>query len=627
MSTSRIDVTENWCSTVDSPTYKLTWYIVHSDVFNNPKLLDNLEHQHNHYSGNNNAVKGKKAVIIASSGETSEYSIENLVMQSMISPGSNYGNTTTGAFQFDIYEPGGFQLLNKILQLSHSFGFSTMQTATYVLKVEFIGRNANTSSPVRFPGIFYYPMLMASINASAGPEGSQYNIVGANQHKIAVAGSKIVTDMKLSGITKVRSLLTTLGDELNKNEERIRSIQITDGVINPKKWVIEMDSKFESKYADAIMKAANSDITGSGHPNDVKNAVTAQYTLFKGTSVVTFLTDILTKQVPKFYNQYKLDKENQRANDRSTRAMLDGNSSGSTPSHAIFENEVIKVTPMIKYQTGVKDLYTNSDQETITLTISLHTNHTNPAPDVAKQQMQTLSSSYQSRRLELLPINKQYDYLFSGNNSEVLDFNLNFDQMFYLTRDPSDGAGYAKINNDLGQGQVEKVTTQIPRYLSELSVNNASPITQLENIAYDTKTAESTDQKNSDEPNSVIAADQQALNAASHDYIMFDITIKGDPYWLGTPGSHVNSGKYKTLIENLDEDSLIVFINYLPDNGKTDGARKLDIASSGVYKILEVESKFQLGKFTQSLKGMRDRNSSTDLIQQRLKKIGSKNGN
>ena len=72
---------------------------------------------------------------------------------------------------------------------------------------------------------------------------------------------------------------------------------------------------------------------------------------------------------------------------------------------------------------------------------------------------------------------------------------------------------------------------------------------------------------------------------------------------------------------------MIVFINYLPDNGKTDGARKLDIASSGVYKILEVESKFQLGKFTQSLKGMRDRNSSTDLIQQRLKKIGSKNGN
>jgi hypothetical protein len=64
MSTSRIDVTPNWCSTVDSPTYKLTWYIVNRDVFNNPRLLDH-----------NNAVITKTAVIIAASGETSEYSM------------------------------------------------------------------------------------------------------------------------------------------------------------------------------------------------------------------------------------------------------------------------------------------------------------------------------------------------------------------------------------------------------------------------------------------------------------------------------------------------------------------------------------------------------------------------
>jgi len=582
MSTSKIDVTSNWCSTVDSPTYKLTWYIVHSDVFNNPRLLDNIPDNYN--SKDNNAVKSKKAVIIASSGETSEYSIENLVIQSRISPGTDTGNTTTGAFQFDIYEPGGFQLLNRILQLSYSFGFSTMQTATYVLKVEFIGRNVSNSAPTRFPGVFYYPMLMASINASAGPEGSQYNIVGANQHKIAVAGSKIVTDIKMSGITTVKSFVDTLTKELNTHEQNIRRRQITDEVINAKEWEIKMDPKFEQLYMNSVMK---SDITGTGHHADF-NPAAVVHTVFKNRNIVEYIADTLTKRVPDFYNTFddtdSLNKRNQLiSTDAATRRMLDGYSSTiSKPDISLYINEFIKVTPIIEYKTGVKDLYTNTDQEKIILTISLHTSHTNPHANVNTQQEATISASYQARRLELLPIYKAYNFLFAGNNSEVLDFNLNFDQMFYLTRDPSDGVAYPKGAGDLGRGEAVKVTTTIPTYLSELSVNNYSPNTQLENIAYATRVTDSKDQKNSDEPNAVIAADQAEINQASHDYIKFDITIKGDPYWLGTPGSYVNSGKYKTLIENLDEDSLIAFINYLPDNGKTDGARRLDIASSGV---------------------------------------------
>jgi len=617
MSTSRIDVTPNWCSTVDSPTYKLTWYIVNRDVFNNPRLLDH-----------NNAVITKKAVIIAASGETSEYSIENLVLQSRISPGSDTGNTTTGAFQFDIYEPGGFQLLNRILQLSHSFGFSTMQTATYVLKVEFIGRKVSNSAPERFPGVFYYPMLMSTINASAGPEGSQYNIVGANQHKIAVASSKIVTDIKLSGITTVKSFVDKLKIELNEHEQNIRKTQITDGsVLNAKQWEIKLDPKFEEKYINSSMK---SDITGTGHPTDL-NPEAVVYMIFKNKNIVEYITEMLTKRVPDFYNTFSQNEaKNKNTQNKISHASSQRRDQGDTgkskPNLDMYVNDFIKVTPTIAYK-DVKDLYTNSDQEIITLTISLHTAHTNPSPDPSSQQSATINASYQSRRLELLPIYKSYNFLFAGNNSEVLDFNLNFNQMFYLTRDPSDGVAYTKISGDMGRGEATRVKSKVPTYLSELSVNNSSPITQLENIAYTVTTTDSKDQKNSDEPNSVTAADQAEINAASHDYIMFDMTIKGDPYWLGTPGSYVKATTYKTLIENLDEDSLIVFINYLPDNGKTDGARRLDIASSGVYKILEVESKFQLGKFTQSLKGMRDRNSSTDLIQQKLKKIGSQNGN
>jgi hypothetical protein len=623
-----IETKSNWCSTVDSPTYKLTWYIVSNKVFNNPKLLDNLPDKYN--ATDNMAVSKSEAVVIAASGETSEYSLENLVLQSRISPGSSTGNTTTGAFQFDIYEPGGFLLMNRILSLSHAFNFGNIQSAKYVLKVQFVGRTVESSTPIAFPGTFYYPMMLSTINASSGPEGSQYNIVAANVHKIAVAASKIVTDIKVTNVKNVQSLLDNLETALNAHEKNIRKLQVTESdLVNSKYWKIKVDPTFE-KYLSKYVKPSQVDMPGTGHKASGWTADSAQYILHKNQNVVTYLTNILTKQVPEFYNNFQATGSANKKNTGEINNTLSGEGNRASEISATYSNEFIKITPSVNYTDEI-DPYTNTNQEEVVLTIALHTSHTNPQTDVKKQQEATIKASYQSRRFELLPIYKAYNFLFSGSNSEVLDFNLNFNQMFYLTRDPSEGVNLPNSDNENAgnAGAVTKVTktVYVPKYLSNTTISSATAITQLENIAYVIKVPESTSQSNADEPNAVVAVDQAEINAASHDFIMFDITIKGDPYWLGTPGSSVTAAKGSTLIDSLDEDSLIIFINYLPDNGKTNGERRLDIASSGVYKILEVESKFQLGKFTQSLKGMRDRNSSTDLIKTKLLQIGRQNGN
>jgi hypothetical protein len=623
-----IETKSNWCSTVDSPTYKLTWYIVSNKVFNNPKLLDNLPDKYN--ATDNAASKSGDAVVIAASGETSEYSLENLVLQSRISPGSSTGNTTTGAFQFDIYEPGGFLLMNRILSLSHAFNFGNIQSAKYVLKVQFVGRTVESSTPIAFPGTFYYPMMLSTINASSGPEGSQYNIVAANVHKIAVAASKIVTDIKVTNVKNVQSLLDNLETALNAHEKNIRKLQVTESdLVNSKYWKIKVDPTFE-KYLSKYVKPSQVDMPGTGHKASGWTADSAQYILHKNQNVVTYLTNILTKQVPEFYNNFQATGSANKKNTGEINNTLSGEGNRASEISATYSNEFIKITPSVNYTDEI-DPYTNTNQEEVVLTIALHTSHTNPQTDVKKQQEATIKASYQSRRFELLPIYKAYNFLFSGSNSEVLDFNLNFNQMFYLTRDPSEGVNLPNSDNENAgnAGAVTKVTktVYVPKYLSNTTISSATAITQLENIAYVIKVPDSASQANADEPNAVVAVDQAEINAASHDFIMFDITIKGDPYWLGTPGSSVTAAKGSTLIDSLDEDSLIIFINYLPDNGKTNGERRLDIASSGVYKILEVESKFQLGKFTQSLKGMRDRNSSTDLIKTKLLQIGRQNGN
>ena len=620
MSISKIKTSANWCSKVDSPTYKLTWYIVNNEIFNDPQKLNNMPDKYN--STNNEAVSNSKAVVIASSGETSEYSIENLVIQTRMVPGASTGNTTTGTFQFDIYEPGGFLLVNRILQLSKIFDFTNIQQAKYVLKVEFIGRNITDSSTVRFDGAFYYPMLISSLRATAGPEGSQYNFVASNQHKIAIASSKNITDIKLSGITDVESLIKQLGIELNKQEESIRKTKETDEVHNPKKWIIQVDKSFE-KYLKSVLKEASTDIGGTGQKADITDSAAAQYAIRPGKNIVTYLIDTLTEQVPDYYNTFNNRKDENKTRKEKTSSALSGEGNRAKAFDATYENEFITVTPEIK-MTDKKDLYTNAAQEIVTLTIKLKTSLTVPQVSGETQAWATSNASYQNRRLEMLPIYKSYSYLFTGTNTEVLDFDLNYDSMFIQTIDPSNALSYAKITGDMGTGEATNITKEIPQTLSNLSVNNTSFNTQIENSTYTISTLYSHQQRNSSESNSIIAKDQREIYAASNDFMSLNIGIKGDPYWLGTPGSHVNT-REPTLIDNLDEDSLLAFVNYLP--AMSAGVRKLDIASSGVYKVTDVESKFQLGKFTQQIQATRDTNSSTDLIQKRLIEIGSLHGN
>ena len=620
MSISKIKTSANWCSKVDSPTYKLTWYIVNNEIFNDPQKLNNMPDKYN--SANNEAVSNSKAVVIASSGETSEYSIENLVIQTRLVPGASTGNTTTGTFQFDIYEPGGFLLVNRILQLSKIFDFTNIQQAKYVLKVEFIGRKITDSSTVRFDGEFYYPMLISSLRATAGPEGSQYNFVASNQHKIAIASSKNITDIKLSGITDVESLIKQLGIELNKQEESIRKTKETDEVHNPKKWIIQVDKSFE-KYLKSVLKEASTDIGGTGQKADITDSAAAQYAIRPGKNIVTYLIDTLTEQVPDYYNTFNNRKDENKTRKEKTSSALSGEGNRAKAFDATYENEFITVTPEIK-MTDKKDLYTNAAQEIVTLTIKLKTSLTVPQVSGETQAWATSNASYQNRRLEMLPIYKSYSYLFTGTNTEVLDFDLNYDSMFIQTIDPSNALSYAKITGDMGTGEATNITKEIPQTLSNLSVNNTSFNTQIENSTYTISTLYSHQQRNSSESNSIIAKDQREIYAASNDFMSLNIGIKGDPYWLGTPGSHVNT-REPTLIDNLDEDSLLAFVNYLP--AMSAGVRKLDIASSGVYKVTDVESKFQLGKFTQQIQATRDTNSSTDLIQKRLIEIGSLHGN
>ena len=101
------------------------------------------------------------------------------------------------------------------------------------------------------------------------------------------------------------------------------------------------------------------------------------------------------------------------------------------------------------------------------------------------------------------------------------------------------------------------------------------------------------------------------------DYIQVKFKVKGDPFWMGTPGVYTNDAVV-TSANYLNTDSLVLFLNHLPDEAMLDPEAsvggEIDVAASGVYEVRKIETSMSQGKFDQTLVAYRNRNVSTILL-------------
>ena len=82
----------------------------------------------------------------------------------------------------------------------------------------------------------------------------------------------------------------------------------------------------------------------------------------------------------------------------------------------------------------------------------------------------------------------------------------------------------------------------------------------------------------------------------------------------------IAGGKLKTP-DYSKRDAMISFVQFNPNVDKllTEQVKgEIDIISSGIYKLTAIESRFQGGKFTQTLKGYKDATTNTLLVINKL---------
>ena len=221
---------------------------------------------------------------------------------------------------------------------------------------------------------------------------------------------------------------------------------------------------------------------------------------------------------------------------------------------------------------------------------------------------------------------KEYNYIYTGANKDILDFNIDINYAFFMG-----------LSADKGQLNAD---SKLAGQNNSAAGNDDSPTVQAEgnNANSDTGTSPTIDTTGLENEsgggggqthvqNQVARQYNDAIVNSDVDLVMVDLTIMGDPYYIADSGMGNYNAQEDPATINLTKDGTIeyqrsevdVTLNFRTpiDTGETwmtfPGLGTEPVgAFSGVYQVLFVMNKFSGGQFTQELRLMRRPNQETD---------------
>jgi len=215
---------------------------------------------------------------------------------------------------------------------------------------------------------------------------------------------------------------------------------------------------------------------------------------------------------------------------------------------------------------------------------------------------------------------KEYNYIYSGKNTEIIDFEIEFKAGFYTALSSDGGANNDSVlrTEQASSGSEGKEDEKNKTSNGSAVVKDGALPTSRKYDSVDYGTAK---QGGGGLEDSASIAARQFHDAITSgvDMIGLDLTILGDPYYLGDSGmgnysAVVGDNKYITADYSMNWQSgeVHVLVNFRTptDINQTTGMFNFTSTGavpqfSGLYRVLRAESSFRSGKFVQTLKMIR----------------------
>ena len=629
------------------------------------------KNQYNNPASYRNKIEELKYVVFSSGGRydnqrvntlygASEFFINNFVMQTTVASNQKTGNSNAFKFTFDVFEPHTMGLFLQSLQnaaVKAKFK-NYLNKCPFCLRLDICGYDEDGRIQSWIKPKFW-TLQLTKVTFSVNETGSNYKVEAvpmshagfSDTINTAFTDIKLVASRKGPDVGTVKDLLSSgersLCAYLNANEQ----VLLNEGRIGTKdEYIIEFPEKSDEFINNAQIKSVERRATA-----DPKEADQLRV---RGTAVpvvVEFGQNEIGKADFGFDQRaggnYPFEQHGDIVNKDGT---VDRDQMQINPKSRTFQftqkqsltaiiNQIILSSTYAKKALDPKNLVDGFVKwwrlDVQIQLLDLDTKTGDYAQRIIYRVVPFLVHSSIFSPPNAVPpgykalgkqIVKEYNYIYTGKNTDVLTFNIEINNLFYTGQTPRPVAANAQITNQDQKG----IAPQPGKKVEVNSGNNVGA--QLANTGRHRplRDPEQLDATNSGTDKDTELAIAQSfhkafINSGSGDLVKVDLEILGDPYWMVDSGisnyfARV-SDKSRLLTEdgtmNYEGGDVFIYITFRTpaDINETVGLYQWPSAGkespfSGIYRVIQCENIFNDGTFRQKLKCVRQIGQSRDFV-------------
>lgn len=672
----------NLLDAYDQSTYHLKLFMLPEYKFVNDRSTSSSVNKYNSDDG----------IIIAETGVTSKIFFDEVSFESFIALDKMTRNANAVKFDITLKEFSGVSLVDSMFAASIELGIQNYTTAPYFLELSFRGRDPDTGAEVVMSDMTWvWPIQITKIDTEVTIGGASYTLLAYHQSHLAQQKPFGIIDKAIKFEAKdVKEAVNLLSEHLTERgtEKAVTTYSLPDRyVIDFGDPTDDTDVKttLTNTLGDLAFKTGVTSEPGksrSTKSDTVAHPLATEISIESKKSIIDAINTILTS-TDKYQEMIKQsDDSNSQAKDGKKMKMI----------HKVVTNAKI-----IGYDVARGDYqreYTYS-----IIPYQMGTLNTSPSETKGDDSTEKVSE-YKSKGL----LQKEYSYMFTGVNDQVLEFDMkfafgwyvnmpsqgglytqsyasnesqHFDKAFVIYRNLREmimasvqnmhkgetGADRAKSSAELSakiqaadlpeeqKVQLEKLNRvqsreRLPdsekesysksltprsqstsssvkksspsnRYVSDYNRTEAISTADVETRfrLLPTRYLEDSSFKDDDNAQSNVegrtsggreqtnAIFTQALSGTSSDLVTMNMTIKGDPYWLGPSNAKVpvpfngNTGQifFKFILRSPE----------IPDES-TGIVTTRTTAATGIYAVNKITHTFSGGKYTSEMECIRN---------------------
>lgn len=566
---------------------------------------------------------GKLPNVIASSGgrdggsrvQTAygapEYNIDNVSLNAVVAPTNGTGSGPWSKIEFELFEPYSMGLFLQSCQAAAlNCGYqSYLDNAAYVLRLEFVGWTGPGSGMTVGP--YNWLVKLMNANFTVNEAGSTYKVECFPYNHVALSQqmNKIFNDVKLVGKTANEALIDhpdfSLVTFLNKREDQLKKD-------NKKTYVDKYNIEFIGDNPYGKGPGNNLEFTpeSQGGTEKPKRAgdtwdeasgkvVRGKMSLNPKEKSLQFSQDTSIQNI---IDQVVLSTK--EARDRATKEDLIDGQGRVTWWKTDVDVKLLDFDPKLK--DFAKD---------VTFRVQPYKIHHSAylAPEASSKGIAACKAA----------AHKEYNYIYTGKNTDIIKFNIEIKNMMFTAIDPN------KVEDTgIQANQSTNVSVASKTMTSKQSDGAAGPSTG--GNAVSGKLDMSTGNLPFNGGSGVMSTEQKIANEFYMAYlnsvgnqINLDLEILGDPFWLPELGYSNFHGDGDSQVSgngtmNHELTDIYCVVNFRtpadPDAGGAAGAfpglyyfpeGAAPSPFSGLFKVTKVESKFRGNLFSQTLGGFR----------------------